>query len=120
MYIRTHINHHTFVTKVLQTPRQLAEGMMGKRFDGKFHALLFVMDKPESSFWMSGCIVPLDVIFIQNGIISRIYHSCPPCVPGTKCKTYPGKGELVIEIPGGTCKELHIRRGDQVQFSKKR
>ena len=36
MYIQTHINQHSFKTKVLKTPGETAMGMMGKKFDGKF------------------------------------------------------------------------------------
>jgi uncharacterized membrane protein (UPF0127 family) len=115
MYIQTHINQHTFKTKVLQSRREITLGMMGKKFNGEFNALLFVMNKPESSFWMKNCIVPLDVIFVKNGKITKIHHNCPPCKKD-ECKTYPGTGELVIEMPGGTCKVLNIKRGAKVNF----
>jgi uncharacterized membrane protein (UPF0127 family) len=117
MYIQTHINHHIFKTKVLKTPREIMLGMMGKKFTGEFNALLFVMNKSESAFWMKNCIVPLDIIFIQDGKITKIHHNCPPCKT-EECKTYPGNGELVIEMPGGTCKGMNIKRGAKVYFSK--
>lgn len=107
----------TFKTKVLKTPEEITLGMMGKTFTGEFDALLFVMNKPESEFWMKNCIVPLDVIFIDNGKITKIYHNCPPCKT-EECKTYPGKGDLVIEMPGGTCKALNIKTGAKVYFTK--
>jgi hypothetical protein len=44
MYIQTHINRNTFKTKVLKTPREITLGMMGKKFNGEFNALLFVMN----------------------------------------------------------------------------
>jgi len=91
-------------------------GMMGKKFNGKFDVLLFVMNAHESSFWMKNCIVPLDVIFIKNGKISKIHHNCPPCITD-ECKTYSGKGELVIEMLGGSCFALNIKRGAKVYFS---
>ena len=106
----------TFKTKVLKTPEEITLGMMGKTFTGEFDALLFVMNKPESEFWMKNCIVPLDVIFIHNGKITKIYHNCPPCKT-EECKTYPGKGDLVIEMPGGTCKTLNIKTGAKVYFT---
>ena len=117
MYIQTHINQYTFKTKILQSQREITLGMMGEKFNGEFNALLFVMNKPESAFWMKNCIVPLDVIFVKDGKITKIHHSCPPC-KRDECKTYPGKGDLVIEMPGGTCKVLNIKRGAKVDFSK--
>lgn len=116
MYIQTHINQHTFKTKVLRSPREIQMGMMGKKFTGKFDAMLFVMNVQNSSFWMKNCIVPLDVIFIRNGKINKIYHNCPPCLTDD-CKTYKGSGDLVIELPGGTCTSFNIKRGANIGFS---
>jgi uncharacterized membrane protein (UPF0127 family) len=117
MYINTHINQYVFKTKVLSEPNDIMLGMMGKKFTKAFDALLFVMNQPISSFWMKNCIVPLDVIFIENDKITKIHHNCPPCKSKDgECKTYKGKGNLVIEMPGGTCKHLNIKKGDNVLF----
>ena len=68
MYIQTHINKHIYKTKVLTKPEDIARGMMGRKFTSQFDALLFVINTPSpKSFWMKNCIVPLDVIFIENG-----------------------------------------------------
>ena len=66
---------------------------------------------------MKNCIVALDVIFIENGKITKIHHNCPPCPKYTECESYEGQGALVIEMPGGLCKKLHIRKGNIVSFS---
>jgi uncharacterized membrane protein (UPF0127 family) len=114
MYIYTHINKYIFKTKVLKDPEEIRLGMMGKKFD-RFDAALFVMDQPESSFWMKNCIIPLDVVFVHNGTITKIYHSCPPCKK-FPCENYLGKGEFVLELEGGTCKKLKIKPKDKVSF----
>ena len=84
MYIQTHINNQVFKTKVLTNKEDIKLGMMGKKFTSQFDALLFVMNTPSSSFWMKNCIVPLDVIFIENGKITKIHHNCPPCLQNEK------------------------------------
>ena len=120
MYVTAHISNLEFKTKVLKTPNETRLGMMGKRFNGAFDALLFVMNRTESAFWMKNCIVPLDVVFINNGIITKIHHNCPPCTATTtaeECVTYPGIGNLVMELPGGECKRLRIRAGTRVSFT---
>jgi len=115
MYIYTYINEHIFKTKVLREPEEIRLGMMGKKFT-RFDAALFVMNMPESSFWMKNCIIPLDVVFInKKGIITKIYHSCPPCNK-EPCENYVGKGEFVMELEGGTCKKLNIKPKMQVVF----
>jgi uncharacterized membrane protein (UPF0127 family) len=120
MYVTAHISNFEFKTKVLKTPNETRLGMMGKRFNGAFDALLFVMTRAESTFWMKNCIVPLDVVFINKGIITKIHHNCPPCTATTtakECISYPGVGNLVMELPGGECKRLRIRAGARVRFT---
>lgn len=117
MYVTSHISNFEFKTKVLKTPNEIRLGMMGKRFNGAFNALLFLMNRAESTFWMKNCIVPLDVVFIDKGIITKIHHNCPPCTTASKCITYPGIGNLVMELPGGECKRLRIGAGTRVVFT---
>jgi len=114
MYIYTYINKNIFKTKVLREPEEIRQGMMGKRFT-RFDAALFVMNRSQSSFWIKNCIIPLDVVFVHNGIITKIYHSCPPCNK-EPCENYVGKGEFVLELEGGTCKRLNIKPKDKVVF----
>jgi len=117
MYIYTYITNKenkVFKTKVLREPKEIEKGMMGKTFT-RFDAALFVMDREKSSFWMKNCIIPLDVVFVHNGAITKIYHSCPPC-KNEPCKSYAGKGEFVLELEGGTCKKLDIKPKAKVIF----
>ena len=117
MYVNTHINNYTFKTKVLTKKMEIMMGMMGNRFTKEFDALLFVMNEPTSSFWMKNCIVPLDVVFVDNNKITKIHHNCLPCqLADDKCPRYKGTGNLVIEFPGGTCNKLNIKRGNHVFF----
>jgi len=123
MYIHTRINQDIFKTKVLISDKEREKGMMGKTFNSGFSAALFVMNANNNpinhnirhSFWMAGCIIPLDIIFVKNGQITRIHHSCPPCT-SAPCRRYSGVGDYVIEMPGGTCKKMNIKRNAIVDF----
>ena len=115
MYVTSRISNIDLKTKVLKTPNDIRLGMMGKQFNGEFDALLFVMMMSESRFWMKNCIVPLDVVFIDEGVITKIHHNCPPCTT-SECMTYSGVGNLVMEMPGGMCDRLHIKSGANVSF----
>ena len=119
MNIKININEHIFKTKVLTEYNEIMLGMMGKKFTKKFDALLFVMNTPKQSFWMKNCIIPLDIIFIKDNIITKIHHNCPPCKSkkDNGCKSYKGIGNLVLEIPGGTCEKLKIMEGDIILFN---
>ena len=125
MYIHTRINQDIFKTKVLISDKEREKGMMGKTFNSGFSAALFVMNANNNnnpinhnirhSFWMAGCIIPLDIIFVKNGKITGIHHSCPPCT-SAPCRKYSGVGDYVIEMPGGTCKKMNIKRNSVVDF----
>ena len=117
--IQTKINNHIFKTKVVTSPKNIKNGMMGRNFDNNFDSMLFVMNGPYHSFWMKNCIIPLDVIFIHNKTITGIHHNCPPCFDiNENCTRYSGVGELVIEVKSGTCKKLGLMPGQTVKFFK--
>lgn len=109
------IRKNKFKVKTLFTEKDKSEGMMFRNFDGSFDGLLFLYDLEEHCFWMKNCLVDLDIIFIKDHSISRIYHDCPPCDSET-CKNYCSIGDSVLELKGGTCKSLGLREGDKILF----
>lgn len=113
--MKVKINDNIFKVKVLLDKKSQAYGMMGRDFDSSFNGLLFFMDNPSNSFWMKNCIIPLDIIYITKNKINKIHHNCPPC--NTRdCQTYHGKGNIILEIKGGSCKNLQINSGDFVEY----
>jgi uncharacterized membrane protein (UPF0127 family) len=103
--MQVRINDNTFNVKTLIDQKSKAIGMMGKRFDSTFDGLLFLMGGDKQSFWMKNCIIPLDIIIIRNNVIVNIHHDCPPC-----------RGNIVLELEGGTCDYLGIEAGDTVEY----
>ena len=73
------------------------------------------MDKGPHSFWMKNCLVSLDIIFIDENKINVIQHQCKPCKT-EECPNYKGYGDLVLELPGGTCEKYNINEGDFIDF----
>jgi uncharacterized membrane protein (UPF0127 family) len=89
--------------------------MIGREFIG-FDGMLFLMGKGEHSFWMMNCIIPLDIIFIdENYKITKIHHNCEPC-EDELCQSYEGSGTYVLEIEGGRCQDENIEEGDICKF----
>jgi uncharacterized membrane protein (UPF0127 family) len=109
------IGNNKFNVKVCDTPKEQREGMQHKTFDGSFDGMLFIMNGDYQSFWMKDCIVSLDIIMIEDDTITKIHHNCPPCRK-SDCRSYHGKGNIVLELPGGKCKELGIIEGDHVNI----
>lgn len=113
--MKVNIGNNEFNVKVCETPKQQKEGMQHKTFDGSFDGMLFPMKGNHQSFWMKDCKVSLDIIMIEDDTITKIHHECPPCKK-LDCPSYHGKGNIVLELPGGTCKKLKIIEGDYVQI----
>ena len=112
------IKNNVFQCKVAVTAQAVQNGMMGKNFNHTFNGMLFMMpSRTEQSFWMYNCVVPLDIIMIDNGKITTIHHNCLPCDNQNGCEQYSGFGDMVLEVAGDTCMELGIEEGDEVSFS---
>ena len=109
------INKEIFKVKVCETQSEIEKGMMGREFIG-FDGMLFFMGEGEHSFWMKNCIVPLDIIFLdENHEITKIHHNCEPC-EDEPCQRYEGSGTYVLEIEGGRCQDENIEEGDICKF----
>jgi hypothetical protein len=109
------INNNKFKVKPMITKKDTQKGMMGRDFDSTFNGMLFLMDKGHHSFWMKGCIIPLDIIFINGDTITKISHNCQPCKTD-ECPNYMGSGDTILELKGGTCKKLGIESGDIIRY----
>ena len=113
--MKVKINENIFNVKTLIDKKSQAIGMMGKRFDSTFDGLLFLMGGRKQCFWMKNCIIPLDIIIIKNNVIVNIHSDCPPC-NDDDCPSYCGRGNIVLELDGGSCEDLNIQPGDSVVY----
>lgn len=109
------INNKTFPAEVLTNPEDLQRGMMYR--DALNGCMVFKMGKGHHSFWMKNCHIPLDIIFVLNGRISRIHTNCPPAGRSLNPERYTGIGDHVIEFPGGTASNWKV--GDKVYLGTK-
>ena len=110
--MKVKINNNLFDVKSVMTPKDIQNGMMGKKFEG-FDGILFFMKNEPHSFWMKNCVVHLDIVFIDGDQIVKIHHNCKPCLTND-CEHFEGRGDLVLELPGGTCKNYKMKEGDEV------
>ncbi len=107
------INQKKFEAEYLSKPEELARGMMGRnKLEG---CMVFKMGKGHHSFWMKGCLLNLDIVFVLNNRISRIHLNCPvPDSHRMNPDRYTGMGDHVIEFPAGTASDWKI--GDKVHL----
>lgn len=112
--MKVKINNNMFDVKTVLTSKDTQNGMMGKKFDG-FDGMLFFMKNEPHSFWMKNCLVHLDILYIDNNKITKIHHNCKPCFT-EECEQYEGSGDMVLELPGGTCKTYDIKEDDEIKL----
>jgi len=118
---RAFIHGKAVALEVAGTPEQIARGLMFRKELPPDRGMLFVYEPPQPArFWMKNVTVPLDVVFLRDGIVVDVAHSMPSC-RGDLCPLY-GPDEpvdQVIELLGGRAKELGLAVGDpvRVEFS---
>lgn len=112
------VNDNMFRVRVCVTPETIQKGMMGQRFNSDFNGMLFMMGQnEEQNFWMKNCLIPLDIVFIDDDLtINNIQKSCPPC-SSNDCEHYSGIGKYVLELPSGTCDDCGIEQGQKIKIS---
>ena len=111
------INNYGFNIKIVDKPTDIQKGMMGKKFDSTFSGMLFLMGGNEHCFWMKNCIIPLDIIFIKDKVITKIHKDCQPCKT-KNCDNFCGKGNMVLELPSGSCDKMGCNVGDTIKIKK--
>lgn len=109
------LNNHQFFVKLMKTPKEIKNGMMFKTFNYPHNGMLFLLQNNKHCFWMKNCIIPLDIIFIKDGKVTKIYDNCKPCI-AFDCKSYCGDGNMVLEVEGGTCMDKNIIEGDLLEI----
>ncbi|MFB2939359.1 DUF192 domain-containing protein [Aerosakkonemataceae cyanobacterium BLCC-F154] len=111
-------NGEVIQLEVTRTPAEQAMGLMYRQSLPDDRGMLFSFSPPQPvSFWMKNVVIPLDMIFLQNGVVRAIATNVPPCKQDP-CPTYGPNGTIdqVIELRGGRAAELGIKVGQQVKI----
>jgi uncharacterized membrane protein (UPF0127 family) len=103
------IGTNKFSTEIQRTEWQHAQGMQGRTWQG-LQSMYFEMSPRMHSFHTQNCLVPMDIIFVNNGKIIKIH---PNCVPNSG-KSYVGFGDAVVELPANTVFKYRITPGQSV------
>ncbi|UWU48197.1 hypothetical protein APLC1_2986 [Limnospira platensis C1] len=103
--------------EVARTPEQQTLGLMFRTFLPDNRGMLFVFARPEfAQFWMKNCKIPLDMIFMRDGVVRYIQVNALPC-EAEPCPTYGPTNVMVdkvIELRGGLTEELGLQLGDRI------
>lgn len=104
--------------EVTRTPAEQSLGLMYRQNLPDDRGMLFSFSPARPvSFWMKNVVIPLDMVFLRDGVVRAIATNVPPCKQDP-CPTYGPEGTIdqVIELRGGRARELGIKVGQQVKI----
>jgi uncharacterized protein len=107
--------------EVARTPNEQSTGLMYRTDLAKDRGMLFVFNPPQPArFWMKNTLIPLDMIFMSNGVVKYIGTNIPPCKTES-CPTYGAATKIdidgVLELRAGRAKELNLKVGDRLKIT---
>ncbi len=116
------INQEIIELEVAKTPEQQATGLMFRTNLPKNRGMIFPFSPPRiTRFWMKNTLIPLDIIFLRQGVIQSISAQTPPCKQDP-CPSYGPFTDIdqVIELTSGRATQLNLKKGDhlKVKFTK--
>lgn len=110
--------------ELAHTPASRARGMGGRRTFPAGTAMLFVHpDDLGRRYWMKGCLVPIDIAFLdRQGRITAMHRMPPPPPRGeresqaayeARLLRYPSRrgARYALELPSGDLERLGLRVG---------
>jgi uncharacterized membrane protein (UPF0127 family) len=114
------INGQRWTVEIADTRNERALGLSGRESMADDAGMLFVYGAPEPmSFWMKGCLIDLDIAFIDStGKIIDIQTMEAPA-EGQRPASYSSSGpaQFVLETAAGAFQRRGIAEGDTVTFS---
>lgn len=104
------------------TPTLQSRGLGGRKRLGPLQGMLFVYgSKDKQTFWMRNMFIPIDIIWLDNGVVVHIAPRVQPPKPDTPDSNLaiytPDKpANMVLELASGRARELGLKVGQKVDF----
>jgi uncharacterized membrane protein (UPF0127 family) len=113
------IGDAVFRAEVAATPLKKSAGLSARPELAPNTGMLFVFSSPHRyPFWMRGMRIPLDFIWIRNGVVVDVSRNIPPpenqLVPSTVTPSEPA--DMVLEVNAGETE--NIQAGQHVQIKR--
>jgi uncharacterized protein len=114
------IKGQTILLEVAKTQEEQSIGLMNRTNLAQDRGMLFVFTNPSPvRFWMKNTLIPLDMIFLSNGVVKYISVATPPC-KADPCPSYGSDQKIdidrVIELRSGRAAELKLKVGDRIKI----
>ena len=114
------IGKQILMLEVARTSQEQSTGLMYRTELPLDRGMLFVFNPPRPvKFWMKNTLIPLDMLFVSNGLVKYIGTDIPPCKVAN-CPSYGPESNVaidgVIELRGGSAAALKIKVGDRLKI----
>lgn len=111
----------SFCVEFADDSKERTVGLMYVQELAEDHGMFFIFPRETPlSFWMKNTLIPLDIIFLDEGMrVVDIRHDFEPCVE-EPCEGYTSKSpaKYVLEINGGLARKYGIEEGDRAVLSE--
>lgn len=111
-------NGETVQLEVARKRKELYYGLKFRKLIPENRGMLFVVNRAEPiRLWMKDTYIPLDMVFMRDGVINDIVINAVPC-ESKPCPAYGGKlpTNQIIELPAGKASELNLKVGDRINI----
>ena len=118
------INQNVFSLELALDDTSRRTGLSGRAHIDPYGGMLFVFDQPQSvpgnGFYMRGCLVPIDLIFLDPGgrIIAIHQMDLEPDVPDNQLRIYqsPWPYQYAIELAAGMADQLQLQPNQLIKL----
>jgi len=113
------VNGHTWFVDVAATAEQRYRGLSGRDTLADNVGMLFIYPEPGIlKFCMRGCLIDLDIAFIDADMRVVGVHTMPrePDLLGTRVCSSSVPAQFALEVKSGSLSRAGVRPGDRVTF----
>jgi hypothetical protein len=116
---RVTIGEHTWTVELAMDRQTRTKGLSGRTDLPADRGMLFVYPQPKiMSFWMEGCLIPIDIVFLDadRRVLNTYEMTVEPDGRGRARYSSHVPAQYALELPAGSIRRAGIAVGDSVEF----
>ncbi|MBW4689934.1 MAG: DUF192 domain-containing protein [Komarekiella atlantica HA4396-MV6] len=108
----------TFYLESASLPEELYKGLKFRTDLPNNKGMLFNLGRQHNNvgFWMYKVQIPLDIIYIDNGVVTKVINNASPCEKQPCPVYYAPAATHVLEIKAGEANQVYIQPGIKLKF----
>lgn len=114
------LGNQTFKVKISESEKDKEIGLSQTKSLPNDYGMVFTFKNDGFyPFWMRDMKYPIDIIFINDGKVVKIFPNVPPPKANEVPKIYVSEvpADTVLEISAGLSEKYNVKEGDSIKFS---